>query len=159
MNQILNSIAEIGKYKSTFSMVIGIILAIFFIIYGIFLIKESSLSNYHKINAIIKNAVCAPKLVTGTNVCNLLVTYKVNGLKYTSIVMNNSFSNRIGEYVKIYYNKTDPSNIIIEPLIPIYGYLSCLLGLIIGLIAYSYYYLTHNFQLYATIQGINTLMS
>lgn len=146
-----------------------IILAVFFLGIIIYMAYDKYVSwkhrNFIKINAKIKkiNNISPLSFFTVKYYkCQAVINYNVDGKKYkTSTTFNLPFKPKVGDDGKIYYNPSDPNNIIVphqisemlRKVIPI----SLLIGSIPATLIIIFMYIFRNNKYFQTLVGLGII--
>ena len=156
-DELYSDSAALGNITSLIYLIIAIVIGVILIISAI--INFTS-PKYLSINAIITNVNCkvSQENKTSSN-CNLIVTYSVQNKNYTESLTITGTGYSVGQNINIEYLPSDPTQIrSASTSTTTMGIISSVLALIIVGGSYFNYYMTTHYKLFASAQGVNTLI-
>jgi hypothetical protein len=119
------------------SIFLGLLLAIIFIIIGIYIITEYKIK-YIQTDAIIEKAYCVLNNPNFNYLCDLHLSYIVNNYKYYARI--NKYINLVPyrkyDVITIFYNKNNPSEIEIKDNKYLYGIIPLFIGILILILTF-----------------------
>ena len=119
------------------SIFLGLLLAIIFIIIGIYIIIEYKIK-YIETNATIEKAYCVLNNPNFNYLCDLQLSYIVNNYKYYARI--NKYINLVPyrkyDVITIFYNKNNPSEIEIKDNKYLYGIIPLCIGILILILTF-----------------------
>jgi len=162
MSGFENFFQTLGKYSIYFTIVILVVLGIYFL-YLSFQTSKLDNQNLHKYKAIIKNSTCNEKIINSRRTsrivfdCNLTLEFMINDVKIEKKYRKDSnikYNN--GDVIEIYYNEKTDTLVEMNPndTKKIYLIISILCFIISGLL---YRYRKNEFLRY--FFGFDTLLN
>jgi len=153
ISQVGNGLQQIGQWKAKISLYLSPLIAILFIVAGIYIRKQSKGDGVHTMSAtgtLVNPPPCAPK-----QFCNASASYQVNSNTYT---VNGQFTVPNGgvapSTIPVLYNPNNPADATTSVPPPQFmGIIFIVVGCIIPFISYAIYYATMQSKLFAQIEG------
>jgi len=168
LNNIYNDSSSLGKIESFIGLVIAVIIGLVLIIIGYYNITSSeqyilttgTINGINCQNIIQNNTTNTSTNTSTTKSCILNIGYKDdNTIFYTNnlTIDNNIYT--IGQTIQIEYLKSNPNQIKLPGISNItLGYISSGISVVIILGGLLNYYLSSNYKLYASAEGINSII-
>ena len=150
-SEAYTGLAAYGKVKSIMGVIIGSLIGIVFIFFGILILKNKQI-NYMSTTATIT-------AITGNQ---LSVSYTINNNNYSGNVINDNtqIAYTIGEIITIYYDSTNATNIQLEK--PLSRNLSSILMIGVGsfviIISVISAFFVFKYKPVAAIEGAESLL-
>jgi ATP-dependent Zn protease len=152
-DEIYSGAASFGVLYSLIGAVVATIIGIIMIGIGIYLLTRKV--EYETINATIINLSCRP-LKDNNQICNINVSYNYNNKdenKYINYTGNNVFM--VNQKVLLYINKQNINDISLDEPTPKWvGILLSVLGLIIILSGWFWYWASKNYKFVGAAAGV-----
>lgn len=166
----------LGQFRASLGMIIAVILGIILTLSGIYLIIYNDDAQFLEIEGIVIGSECATptkyvhdydynykygtqnKTAT-TRKCNVTVRYEINNKIYSRpMFTNDSNIYMVGEPITILVDKTDFSHVRkYEMRSSTLGSIFISFAIVAVSIGYLNYYMTQNFDIFASAQGIGTV--
>jgi hypothetical protein len=157
----------IGQFRASLTLIIAIILAIIMVLCGTYLVFNNDDELYLTVNGKVMKADCVSNTTrdskgntTNAYKCNITVGYEIDNNKYAKQIFVRSSEDYLqGEPISLWVKKSDLTDVRQA------GFSGNLIGsglmcgsLIIVSIAYLQYYLTYRYEVFASAQGIGTVV-
>ena len=156
-NTVYSGVAEIGKARTTLSLVIAVVLCVCSVSLGIY---TSTIKDKYtmKTNAVITSSNCTGDTTPEHRRCVNDLDFTINDKKYSGNIQENIQRNK-GDSIQIKYNPENPSDIQDMNSISIQKLSWIFIGFGIGalLIASIYYYFVSTYKPLAAIDGVSTI--
>ena len=167
-NTLYDGAGSIGIFMANFSMIIGIILAVFLAVMGIYIMINDYDDNYFRIQGKVTEPNCVKTSITyddkGRSVdnykCNSIVSYIIDNYTY----FKNIYMTKTSFYIKdepidLMVLKKDHTDVKLSYINrTTIGCAAMIFAISIVGIAYLNYYLTYNYKMFAAAQGLSTLV-
>lgn len=167
-DQLYSGAAEVGKIRTTISLVVAVIIGVIFLIIGISLLFKKNVHTF-TVSALIDSANCSQMTRVTNNTtsttynCDLKISYMYKGTRYPSeptfFSLNAPLSDR--QYVKgnsidVYIDPNDPQNFSLESLQSdrFIGWICIGFAVLIVGMAYLMRWLSQRYKFFAAAQGI-----
>ena len=170
VNHMYDDASSLGKVQSFIGLVIAIIIGLVLIIIGYYYVSSSNqyiitLGTITAVNCqnIIQNNTTKTTNTNTTNtntiMCILNIEYKDNNtVFYTNNLTVNKSIYSVGQSIQIEYLKSNPNQIRLPTLSDMtFGYISSGISIVIVLGGLLNYYLSSNYKLYASAQGVKSV--
>jgi hypothetical protein len=166
-DQLYSGAAEVGKIRTTISLVVAVIIGVIFLIIGISLLFKKNVHTF-TVSALIDSANCSQMTRVTNNTasttynCDLKISYMYKGTRYPSepafFSLNAPLSDR--QYVKgnsidVYIDPNDPQNFSLESLQSdkFIGWICIGFAVLIVGMAYLMRWLSQRYKFFAAAQG------
>jgi len=149
-DSFLQTTAKVGSYIGYYHIIILIIVAICLLAFGIYeLVHKNKLADYTQITALIQSSTCNASYRKNTTnyLCSMVVSYTVNNVSYqTPLTINSTTLYNKNSSIQIYYDNTNPNNIVQKPAMSnkTVGYICIGISIILVIAAYILYRLNKN---------------
>ena len=154
----------LGQFRATLSIIIAIVICIVLAVLGLWAMLFNTDHLYMLVDGNVVKSECITQ--KDSSKCELTVGYKIDGQDYSKTIITNVsekyFSN---EPVKLWVTKSDYTNIVLAsgPLATFsssaIGFMLILVAIMVFGLAYLNYYMTYNYEVYASTSGIGALGS
>lgn len=157
-NQIYEDSANLGYYRSVVGLIITITIGIILFICASYFFTSKNIYKY--IKADVKNLNCSQSYHNNSlmNKCSLLASYVVDGKEYNNsliMVLNKEFDQST---IDIEYDPQNPNNIRLPTMNNItISIISIVIAILLVSSSYYNYYMSKNYRMYASAQGIGTI--
>jgi hypothetical protein len=157
MSGIASGLQSIGTTQATVGLWLSPIVAIIFVLLGVWVLKLSKGDGIHTVKT--TGAVSTIQSCFPGSSCSETITWQVNGSKYT--VQDTQMIDKKGTVPAtrvVMYNPSNPADGTVNAPPPAwFAYLFIALGILYPLVAYGNYYLVQKSPTFATLSGANTV--
>lgn len=150
--------ASLGRFKALIVLVLGGIISIILFLVGVYKILFSQNVYTLTTNAKVTQITDCMKTPSQINKntwqydCSVSIEYTVDNKKYqNTIILSRNYKLEIGNIMPIYYNPSNPSDIVTET--PQSGGLLIGLSIFVMASAYLIYWLSNRFKFFAAAEG------
>ncbi len=168
-NHVYSGLGDVGVFKANLGIIIGIILGIILIVVGIYMVANDREGDYLRVRGTVTQPNCVKSSTTYDDKghpidnykCNIVVTYMIDTKVYSKTMFVTGSSNYIkDEPIDLMVDKKDYMNVQLAFMSGSnIGSILMTIALVVVGIAYLNYYLTHNYRIFASAQGANTIVS
>jgi hypothetical protein len=167
MSGVYKGTAGIGQFKASLGMIIAIVLGIILVLCGTYMVFYNDDDKYLPINGRILKTACVKKKSYDSNgrqstsyKCNITVGYKVDGKSYSkALFVRSSEDYLVNEPIRLWVEKDNHESVQQAGMQSSTTGSMMIGGAIILLgVAYLNYYLTYRYEVFASAQGIGTIV-
>ena len=159
-NQLYSGAAEVGKIRTTISLVIAVIIGVVLLIVGIGLLLKKNVYTF-KVSALVDLANCS-QIASTRYTCDLKISYMYKGGRYPtepaffSINTSSDFPYVKGNLVDVFVDPDNPSDHSLESLKSdrVAGWVCIGFAVVIVGMAYLMRWLSQRYKFFAAAEGI-----
>jgi hypothetical protein len=160
-SQLYTGSAEFGKFMALIGAIIGTVISIGLIIGGIFIII------YAKKLRSVEGSILADSKCTSTapdkngnitTTCVAPVKYTIDGTLYDDSnkkVSSGNITYKLGNSVTVWYNPTNPSEPILNPVTSAIGWVLIVIGIVIIFFYWLWVFITRKYKFAAAASGVS----
>jgi hypothetical protein len=147
--------ASLGQFKALVILILGGIISLVLFLVGVYRLFSGNVYTL-KTDAKVTQVTGCMKMQNPNHTwqydCSTSLEYTVNDKKYQNTInISRGYSIQIGDMIPIYYNPSNPSDIVSEQ--PPSGGALIALSIFVILIAYLMYWLSYRYTFFAAAQG------
>lgn len=161
-SSIYQGSASIGKIQGYVGLFIGGFIAIILVVVALYLFSVDE-SNLVDVTGTVSSASCRPLHETPEkimiNVCDLQVSYNINGTTHTGTITTNSISTySVGNSIQLTYDSKNPSNVTERQFrSKTIAFILLFVSILVGGGSYLNYYMVTNSEAYAAFSGASSV--